>query len=144
MQRSSFAFVQPDRQTGGQNMRALSYIGAEKIMFPPKPDIQTDRHTDRHTDRRTDISAYRVASLIKRVIVKGLSGFIKWLTLFLMHGQDFQPRKVQSKVSFCCFLLQSSLSHLNLNLIFKKLELSLSCNYNCRSHTFSQNHCCHY
>ena len=24
-----------------QRMRALSYIGAEKIMFPPKPDGQT-------------------------------------------------------------------------------------------------------
>ncbi len=31
---------------------ALSYIGAEKITFPPKPDIQTDRHTDIHTDER--------------------------------------------------------------------------------------------
>ncbi len=45
-----------------QKMRALSYIGAEKITFPSKPDIQTDRHTD----RRTDISVYRVASLLKR------------------------------------------------------------------------------
>ena len=45
-----------------QKMRALSYIGAEKITFPPKPDIQTDRHTY----RRTDISLYRVASLLKR------------------------------------------------------------------------------
>ncbi len=26
-------------------MRALSYIGAEKITFPPKPDIQTDGET---------------------------------------------------------------------------------------------------
>ncbi len=34
-------------------MRALAYIGAEKITFPPKPD------------RRTDISVYRVASLLK-------------------------------------------------------------------------------
>ncbi len=42
-------------------MRALSYIGAEKIKFFPKPDIQTDRHTY----RRTDISVYRVASLLK-------------------------------------------------------------------------------
>ncbi len=40
-----------------QKMRALSYIGAEKITFPPKPDI--------HTDRRTDINVYRVASLLK-------------------------------------------------------------------------------
>ncbi len=40
-----------------QKMRALSYIGAEKITFPPKPDI--------HTYRRVDISVYRVASLLK-------------------------------------------------------------------------------
>ena len=44
-----------------QKMRALSYIGAEKITFPPKPDI----HTDSHTYRWTDISVYRVASLLK-------------------------------------------------------------------------------
>ena len=39
-------------------MRALAYIGAEKITFPPKPDI--------HTYRRTDIGVYRVASLPKK------------------------------------------------------------------------------
>ncbi len=38
-------------------MKALSYIGAEKIMFPPKPDGQTDIQTE----RRTDISVYREA-----------------------------------------------------------------------------------
>ena len=48
-----------------QKMRALSYIGAEKITFPPKPDRHTDRHTYRHTYRRTDISVCRVASLLK-------------------------------------------------------------------------------
>ena len=37
-------------------MRDLSYIGAEKITFPPKPDGQTDI--------RTDIGNYRVASLL--------------------------------------------------------------------------------
>ena len=42
-----------------QKMRALSYIGAEKFTFPPKPDGQTNRHTDGH-------SIYRVASLLKR------------------------------------------------------------------------------
>ena len=36
-----------------QKMRALSYIGAEKITFPPKPDIQTDIHTYIHTDGQT-------------------------------------------------------------------------------------------
>ncbi len=41
-----------------QKIRALSYIEAEKITFPHKPD--------RHTDRRTDISVYRVASLLKQ------------------------------------------------------------------------------
>ncbi len=29
-----------------KKLRALSYIGAEKITFPPKPDGQTDIHTD--------------------------------------------------------------------------------------------------
>ncbi len=48
-----------------QKMRALSYIGAEKITFPIKPDIPTYRQTDIHTDRRTVISVYRVASLLK-------------------------------------------------------------------------------
>ncbi len=32
-----------------QKMRALSNIGAEKITFPPRPDIQTDIHTDGRT-----------------------------------------------------------------------------------------------
>ncbi len=32
-----------------QKMRALSYIGAEKITFPNKPDIQTDIQTDGRT-----------------------------------------------------------------------------------------------
>ncbi len=55
--------------------RALSYIGAEKISFPPKPDRHTDRHTDIetyiHTYRRTDISVYRVASvLIKKYVTQ--------------------------------------------------------------------------
>ena len=35
-------------------MRALSYIGAEKITFTPKPDRHTDGHTDGHTDIQTD------------------------------------------------------------------------------------------
>ena len=60
-----------------QKMRALSYIGAEKITFPPKPDVQTDRHTDRrtdgqtyiHTDRQTDIGSYRLASLLKKIYI---------------------------------------------------------------------------
>ena len=37
-----------------QKMRALSYIGAAKITFPPKPDRQTDRHPDRQTDKQSD------------------------------------------------------------------------------------------
>ena len=43
-----------------QKMRSLSYIGAEKITFPPKP-----AKTFIHTDGRTDTSVYRVASLLK-------------------------------------------------------------------------------
>ncbi len=49
-----------------QKMRDLSYIGAEKITFPPKPDRQTYRHT---SDRRTDISVYRVASQLKNTVI---------------------------------------------------------------------------
>ena len=49
-----------------QKMRALSYIGAEKITSPPKPDIHTDIYTYMHTDGRTDIDVYRVASLQKK------------------------------------------------------------------------------
>ncbi len=61
-----------------QKMRALSYIGAEKIPFPPKPDIQAERHTDRHTYRRTDISVYRVAKLLKTIkFRRACSLFIK-------------------------------------------------------------------
>ena len=54
-----FCLLKPDRQTDGQHickidphihkMRALSYIGAEKITFPPKPDRQTDIHTNGRT-----------------------------------------------------------------------------------------------
>ena len=47
-----------------QKMRALSYIGAEKITFSPKPD----RQTYIQTDRRTDISVYRVALLLKNIL----------------------------------------------------------------------------
>ena len=36
-----------------QKMRALSYIGAEKFTFPPKPDIQTDIQTNIQTDGQT-------------------------------------------------------------------------------------------
>ncbi len=46
--------------------RALSYIGAEKITFPPKHDGQTDIQTDRWTD----IIVYRVASLLLKNIQK--------------------------------------------------------------------------
>ncbi len=44
----------------------LSYLEAEKITFPPKPDGRTARRSDVWTDRRTDISNYRVASLLKK------------------------------------------------------------------------------
>ncbi len=42
-----------------QKMRALSYIGADRITFPPKPD--------RQTYRRTDISVYRLAELLIKI-----------------------------------------------------------------------------
>ena len=49
-------------------MRALSYIGAEKITFPPKPDRQTDILTYIQAYRRTDICFYRVTLLLKSKI----------------------------------------------------------------------------
>ncbi len=79
----NFCLLQPDRQKDGQNicridahirgmstqkLRALYYIGEEKITFHPKPD----RQTDRHTYRRTDISVYRVASLLTTIKFEGL------------------------------------------------------------------------
>ncbi len=33
-----------------EEIRPLSYLGAEKNTFLPKPDGQTDRHLDGHTD----------------------------------------------------------------------------------------------
>ncbi len=51
-------------------MRALSYIGAEKITFNPKPE-------DRQTYRRTDISVYRVASLLKEQLITKLKELTK-------------------------------------------------------------------
>ncbi len=38
-----YAHIQEESST--QKMRALSYIEAEKNMFPPKPDIHTDGWT---------------------------------------------------------------------------------------------------
>ena len=65
-------------------MRALSYIVAEKITFPPKPDIQTVRQTDRQTYRRwTDISVYRVASLLTE---QNLDMLINWHNEPWHHG----------------------------------------------------------
>ena len=51
-----------------QKIRAITYIGAEKITFPPKPD--------RETYRRMGISVYRVASLLKIILkVSTKNGF---------------------------------------------------------------------
>ncbi len=47
-------------------MRALSYIGAEKITFPPRPDGQTDIQTD----RRTEISVYKSSFATKNYLYK--------------------------------------------------------------------------
>ncbi len=52
-------------------MRALSYIGAEKFTFPPKPD--------RHTYRRTDISVYGVAlhlSILTKIVPGSFGSFL--------------------------------------------------------------------
>ena len=67
-----------------QKMRALSYIGAEKITFPPKPD----RQKYRQTYRRTDISVYRVASLLITKIGPPLPLFL----LFKKRGVEFSGR----------------------------------------------------
>ena len=40
---------------------SVSQLGAENITFSPKPDI--------HTDGRSDISVYRVASLLKMILI---------------------------------------------------------------------------
>ena len=48
-----------------QKMRALSYIGAEKITFPPK----SDGRADLRTGIRTDKGNYRVASLLTNNII---------------------------------------------------------------------------
>ncbi len=75
-------------------MRAISYIGAEKITFPPKPDIQIDRHTY----RRTDISVYRVASLLKihRIRHNHIAKFAD------KPGVKFTyPNSIKSIVLFC-------------------------------------------
>ncbi len=44
-----------------KKIRALSYKGAEKITFPPKPDGQTDRQTDGYL-------LFRVALLLKSTL----------------------------------------------------------------------------
>ncbi len=63
-----------------QKMRAQSYIGAEKITFPPKPGGHTDIQIDIQTVRRTDISVYRVASLLKItcIYLKGVRRHGEW------------------------------------------------------------------
>ncbi len=44
-----------------QKMRALSYIGAKHIAFPPK----AEQDTDRQSYRQTNMIDYRVAPLVK-------------------------------------------------------------------------------
>ncbi len=61
-------------------IRTLSQLGAEKILFPPKPN----GHTYRRTDGRTDISGYRVASLLINDNIKlhnyaGPKRLFRWL-----------------------------------------------------------------
>ncbi len=57
-------------------------IRGREIMFPPKPDGQTDRHTDGRTYGRTDINIYRVASLLKTMVASKL---ISQCQLFLCN-----------------------------------------------------------
>ncbi len=58
---------------------AVSQLGAEKITFPPNPDIHTYILTDRHTEGRTDICFYRVAFATKK--------------LFFIRPMHFEIRK---------------------------------------------------
>ncbi len=82
-------------------MRALSYIGAEKITFPPKPDI----HTDIYTYSRTDIIVYRVASLL--ISINSWTKYIKnnyftvSLTLCQLTKANLPKNK---KVDIICLL----------------------------------------
>ncbi len=77
-----------------QKMRALSYIRAEKITFPPKPDI--------HTYRQTDISVYRVASLLtteqeyKSIVCE------HW-TLYLSKGDNWS--QLEQKLAIWTFIV---------------------------------------
>ncbi len=76
-----------------QKMRALSYIGAEKITFPPKPDIQTDIQKD----RRTDICFYRVAFATKNVVTDGQTDMHKSQRILNYDNFSTVNQKVEYK-----------------------------------------------
>ena len=50
-----------------QKMRTLSYIGAEKITFPPEPDIQTDIKTSGRTLAFIELLRYQEEMTILQI-----------------------------------------------------------------------------
>ena len=77
----------------------ISQLGAERITFPPKPDIQTDRQTYRHTYKRTDISVYRVASLLKTYLIKPDDKFYSILVHLITKNQ-LNYMKMENLIQF--------------------------------------------
>ncbi len=74
--------------------RTISLLGAEKIVFPPKPNI------------RTDISNYRMSFLLKNTITSNSSGAV-WNNLqsILANIKDFflkmKKEKKHNYKTFC-------------------------------------------
>ena len=121
-------------------MRSLSYIGAEKITFPPKPDIQRNRHTY----RRTDIIVYRVASLLKKRIlthnskefltnwtgqkIRGDDSLFLWVILLIILALlILRSQKMLGFAAVRCLhvtLLMTTLVH---SLLFSKRNYANSC-----------------
>ncbi len=77
-------------------MRALSYIGTEKITFPLKPDGETDR--------RTDISVYRVVSLLKMHIALFYesSAYKRLMVVSLRGGRRFMKQPFIIAIRIIC------------------------------------------
>ncbi len=71
-------------------MRALSYIGAGKIRFPPTPDIQTDRQTYRQTyiHTYTDINVYSFATKNTNLIRKPDNSFYAFFLMIFRKIMD--------------------------------------------------------
>ena len=76
-------------------------------MFPPKPDIQTDRHTY----RRTDISVYRVASLLN-IYVFNLEKHLSAHFSTFLHNNKILHEIQENLENFCpSFVLRTHFKH---------------------------------